>query len=133
MKLDDKGNLVVSIEELIESEEVLKACAKHAVFNRYLLTGIVEMMLRDEADWNGEEDTPWSCFVSFGRSYIEEARQKLIAHADEAAQTAVRKLTEERDTYKRYYEEEGSKLSSAEAAIRNLKARIVEMQKAGER
>ena len=129
MQIED-GYIKIHIDDLIKAPGILEACAKHATFDSYLIDGLVQVMLTDEAEWD-HDDEPWSTIVSFGRSYFEEARMKLIAHIDQAAKTQVEKFQDERDTFERYYHEyqlKSIQLQQANTELRN-QIRILKIER----
>ena len=131
MKIED-GYIKIHIDDdLINAPGILEACAKHATFNRYLINGLIQVMLTDEAEWD-PDDGPWWTTVSFGRSYFEEARMKLINHIDQAAQTQVEKFQKERDVFEKYYHEYLSKSIYQQNTIVELRnqIRIMEIERA---
>lgn len=115
------GTIRIDVEELVSRDDFLTEAAKHATFNRFLVKGVIQLMLTDEAQWDENEiDTPWWTSVSFGRSYFEEARALLIAKADEASRKQVELYQKERDTYEKYYHEYQSKSCVLESKVRDL-------------
>lgn len=122
VKLDANGNIVIPVESLL-SDEVLKLCAHHAVFQREVAFGICEAILKDEVDWN-DGDPAWYTIISFGQSYFEKARELLLSKADEAIKTGYEKMKEEKETFEKLYREYLSKSISAENAIFGLQHEI---------
>jgi hypothetical protein len=118
MKVKD-GILSIDIQELFKDEEFCKEAAKNLVFERWLFYGITELMIKDEVDWLDGGCPSW-CAVSFGRSYFEEARTKIIQHISEVFGTQVKALQEERDTIDKYYKEYLSKSIDQERIIADL-------------
>lgn len=116
-----EGTIRIDVEELVSRDDFLTEAARHATFNRFLVKGIIQLMLTDEVQWDENEvDTPWWTSVSFGRSYFEEARALLIAKADEAAQKQVELYQKERDTFEKYYREYQSKSCDLESKVCDL-------------
>ena len=100
------GQLIIEIEDIIQDADVVKACAKYAVFNKTLVFGIVELLLKDKIKWPGDkEDLPWYVISGFGRSYSAETRDLLISHAEKITQKANELLKKERDKYEKKYNE----------------------------
>lgn len=132
MKVED-GYIKVHIDDLLQDEEILKACAKHATFDRYLIDGLVKVMLTDEAAWE-EDESPWYTVISFGRSYFEEARMKILKSVDEMAHTQVERFQKERDTYSRLYDGYQTKCIHMEQTVSELKnqIRILKLEREGE-
>ena len=122
-RINKDGWIELDPEALINNEAVLLRLAQNASFSKWLIHGLTELLLRDEVDWD-DGDVPWRTIVSFGRSQWEEARAKLIAKADEAAQIQVEKYKGERDTFERYYNEGNEKRWRLEKYTRWMEGRL---------
>jgi hypothetical protein len=108
MKIED-GYVKIHAKELLANNTIVRELAKCATFNRTIAEGIVELMLTDDVDWPDDADEPWYSIVGFGGNWFEQARAKVIEHADEAARTQVAAMQKERDhaneLYKKYQTE----------------------------
>lgn len=124
MKIKD-GILSIDIQELFKDEEFCKEAAKNAVFERWLFYGITELIIKDEVDWQDGELPSW-CAVSFGKSYFEEARTKIISHISEVFDTQIKILQKERDTTDKYYQKYLSESIRLERIICDLRQELRE-------
>jgi hypothetical protein len=113
MELNDKGQVIINIDELLTSDEILKQCARHAVFVKEIFNGLAQLLIKDEVDFE-DGNPPWYCTISFGQSYFEEIRIKLLENLSGMESTQITCLQHERDTYRKFYEEYLSKFIEIE-------------------
>jgi hypothetical protein len=119
----NNGILSIDLKELFRDEKFCKEAAQYAVFEKWLFHGIVELLIKDEVDWNDDE-SPSYCCASFGRSYFEEARVKVIEKISEIYHTQIKVLQKERDTINEYYQKYLSKSIVLEDDIRSLQYQL---------
>ena len=124
VKINKDGEIAIHVESLL-TDEVLKLCAKHAVFQREIAYGICEAILKDEVDWN-DGDAPWYTIISYGQSYFEKARELLLLKADIAIQKGYDIIKKERETYDKLYHEYLEKSCEKDRTIIGLKGCIYE-------
>lgn len=123
-KLLEDSYVKIHIEDILSDNDTLRYLGKHAVFNHTLAYGVIDCLLQDRTDFNGEEDTEWYTIIAFGGSMWEDARKRLFDKVDKAAAVQFKMLAEERDKYKEYYYEYMHKTVELESANFDLKCKI---------
>ncbi len=119
MELNEKGQIVIDFKDLISSDEVMKQCARHAVFEREIFNGLVQVLISDEAYFD-DGNAPWWCSVSFGQSYFEDARIQLLKNLGSIEITQIDCLKKEVENYKQLYAEYLAKSCNQERYINSL-------------
>jgi hypothetical protein len=95
----EEGKLIIYLEDMIRDETMLRAIAKHAIFNELVLTALASLIVGGEVDWQ-DGDSPWWIGGSdFGPNF-ETARVKLAKLAPDGAQKLIEELRRQRDIIK---------------------------------
>lgn len=123
----------IHVEDIFNDNDTLRYLGKHAVFNHTIAYGVIDCLLHDKTDFDGEEDTEWYTIISFGGSMWEEARKRLFNKVDKAAAVQFEMLAEEREKYKKMYYEYMHKAVDLERENFNLKCRIERMEESNGR
>lgn len=123
-KILEDSYIKIHIEDILNDDNTLRYLGKHAVFNRTLAYGVIDCLLQDRTNFDGEEDTEWYTIISFGGSMWEEARKRLFDKVDKAAAVQFEMLAKERETYKNYYYEYMHKVVDLERANFDLRCKI---------
>lgn len=119
MELNENGQIIIDVVDLIKSDAVMKQCARHAVFEKEIFNGLVQILIKDEADFE-DGHAPWWCAVSFGKSYFEEARIKVLQNLGSMEITQIECLKREVENYKQLYAEYLSKSVNQQNYINSL-------------
>jgi len=98
MKVD--GNEIkIPIYDLLHNEDVLRAITKSAIFDTYLIEGLIKWLMDDKIDWdhNPDGDMPWYIYTTANGSVLEKARAALLPLVDEIVRNENERLRAERD------------------------------------
>jgi hypothetical protein len=93
----EKGELKISLSELVYDDTLLRAIAKTAIFEELLLEAVVKLAVSGQVEWADDPDgSPWWIGTS-GRIPFEKMRVELAKLSDATSANTIRELTEQRN------------------------------------
>ena len=96
MKVVD-GRIQIDYEELLDDETILRALAKHALFEPLLIEALTKWLIADQISWSDEQESPWYILTSGPGSVLENARKALLPLVSEIVRNENARVCMERD------------------------------------
>lgn len=98
MKVDTDGNVLINVEELMESDAVKRALCQSAVFDEVFIEGIGKLLVHGNIEYHTDDTyRPWWVAWSGKGDVFERCRKLLVKWAPRSTQRLVADLETERD------------------------------------